>query len=441
MTGALNAALYDLASGHVYSLDAPARSLVQGCEAGEPVAAASQGTGAPQSSIETVRFLEKLEALGLGEFSEKPEPARRPHLPPAPTGLQQLWLELTDRCNLRCVHCYADASPRAPAQELNVARWESVLDEAASLGAWWVQLIGGEPLLAGKERLFAVIARARALRFSVIEAFTNATLLDDACAGFFRENGVIVAISLYARRPEVHDRITRSSGSFQRTMGAIERLRQSGIPFRVGIVVMAQNARYEAETVEWAGREFGKASVSCDVARCTPGGRASPFPLLTLELWSRRLRSRPEFPRVSRESFARNVSGHPCLNGKLCIQADGQAFPCVMDRSRPLGNVVESSLEAIVSGAAARAAWGESRDRMPVCRDCEFRYACFDCRPLSTGARSALERAEEQRRGGPLCLYDPYTGVWNEPDATMNALLCHSQASGLPARSLAPESG
>jgi MoaA/NifB/PqqE/SkfB family radical SAM enzyme len=162
--------------------------------------------------------------------------------------LRQLWLELTDRCNLRCVHCYADASPTASRPALEIEHWERVLDQAASLGAWWVQLIGGEPLLAGKERLFAVIARARALRFRVIEVFTNATLLDDACAGFFRENGVNVAVSVYASRPEVHDGITRSAGSFQRTMAAIERLKTRGVPVRVGIVVMAQNASYEAET-------------------------------------------------------------------------------------------------------------------------------------------------------------------------------------------------
>ena len=61
-------------------------------------------------------------------------------------GLQFLWLELTNRCNLRCGHCYTDSHPGSGHRDrLTTEDLESVLRQAYALGCRSVQFIGGEP--------------------------------------------------------------------------------------------------------------------------------------------------------------------------------------------------------------------------------------------------------------------------------------------------------
>ena len=63
-------------------------------------------------------------------------------------GLQFLWLELTARCNLHCVHCCANSSPPARTDRaLTTSRYLGVFDEASRSGCRQVQFIAGEPTL------------------------------------------------------------------------------------------------------------------------------------------------------------------------------------------------------------------------------------------------------------------------------------------------------
>jgi hypothetical protein len=56
--------------------------------------------------------------------------------------------------------------------------------------------------------------------------------------------------------------------------------------------------------------------------------------------------------------------------------------------------------------------WSATKDQVMVCRDCEYRYVCFDCRPLSEAA--AAGRADYLHAPYPRCTYNPYTGEWSE---------------------------
>jgi|HubBroStandDraft_1064217.scaffolds.fasta_scaffold21670_2 MoaA/NifB/PqqE/SkfB family radical SAM enzyme len=57
-----------------------------------------------------------------------------------------IWLDLTSRCPLECVHCYAAASPRGTHGKMTVATWLATISQAARLGVRRVIVIGGEPL-------------------------------------------------------------------------------------------------------------------------------------------------------------------------------------------------------------------------------------------------------------------------------------------------------
>ena len=278
-------------------------------------------------------------------------------------------------------------------------------------------------MLVGKQVLFDLIGSAKEVGFEVIEVFTNGTLLDQEYVDFFADQGVQVAITLYSQRPEVHDGITGVSGSFGKTLTNIERMRLEGVGFRVGTVVMEENASFAQETMAWLRRTFPLSEVCQDTIRCTSGGRQGNVACLTADLCKRRIRSRPSFPKTSRASFDANRMFHPCLNGQACVHSDGKVFSCIMERTRVLGDVTISPLSEIIRGKKTQELWTLSKDRIEVCKDCEFRYACFDCRPI------VWSMAELLNPGGfaldtkdPYCLYDPYSGSWRKVEEFVGGL-------------------
>jgi sulfatase maturation enzyme AslB (radical SAM superfamily) len=62
--------------------------------------------------------------------------------------LDFLWLELTNRCNLQCIHCYTESNPYSGDRDLLTKRdYESLMTQARELGCRKIQFIGGEPQL------------------------------------------------------------------------------------------------------------------------------------------------------------------------------------------------------------------------------------------------------------------------------------------------------
>jgi len=58
-----------------------------------------------------------------------------------------VWLEITGRCQLECVHCYADSGPTGTHGTMATDDWRRIIDECANLSVGMVQFIGGEPTL------------------------------------------------------------------------------------------------------------------------------------------------------------------------------------------------------------------------------------------------------------------------------------------------------
>ena len=415
VNGAVNAAIYQLSNGAVYSLDRFAREVLELTEQAIPLPRIFERMTEIEDKNEIIGFLERLADLDLGKFSHSSQPPRKLEIQAVSWELKKIWLELKESCNLKCRHCYADPSVCRGQRELNVNQWKTVISDAASLGAKWIQLIGGEPILYGKKNIFELITWAQKEEYAFIEIFTNGTLIDDECIDFFAKSHVNVALSIYSKRAEIHDSITQIPGSFQQTIKNAKKLLQRKIPLRFGLVVMTQNYQYEEETLDWIKSEFKNVPASSDIFRCTPSGRDQKLNCLNSKLWERKLRVEPKFPKVTLESFVRNKFGHSCFQGEICVQADGSVYPCIMDREHLLGKVDESSLQEIVRGATTQSIWGLSKDRIDICRDCEYRYACFDCRPAAIANAQAVEQSQQGLCcKDPCCLYNPYTGEWGK---------------------------
>jgi len=403
ITGVKRAAIYDLQSGDVYSIDERARSIVEQFESGVLISDIRVQGVSPEA---VVKYLTSLETAGLGRFIGDSEAISKIELP-KPHDLEFLWLEVTPGCNLFCMHCYAGSSPAIiNLGKMTYADWVRVMREAYEFGCRRIQFIGGEPFLL-HDQLIDLIVCAKAIGYEFVEVFTNCTLITDAWMDRLAENNVAIATSFYGPTAEVHERVTRVRGSFQKTLGAIKSLVARGIKVRIAMIVMKANQDYVAETIEFLRRETGVSDVSTDLVR--PSGRGCNSEIVAEDLLRQRMRHKPDFPKCGPEDFQRRRYGHNCFSKEVCVTASGDVFPCVMERDRSYGNVLERSVPKILLSLRACQTRLLTKDQVEVCRDCEFRYACFDCRPKAHCGDSDgnfLAKPSD-------CSYNPYEGQWS----------------------------
>jgi len=145
-------------------------------------------------------------------------------------------MDVTYRCNERCIHCYLDHDDHG---EMTTAEIKRTLDQLAEAGTFILTFSGGEVFV--RRDFLELVAYARSLMFAV-KIKTNAVMIKDAEARRLRELGVDqVQVSLYSHRPEVHDGITKLPGSFRRTLNGIRLLRTHGVKVAIANVLMANN--------------------------------------------------------------------------------------------------------------------------------------------------------------------------------------------------------
>jgi SPASM domain peptide maturase of grasp-with-spasm system len=110
-------------------------------------------------------------------------------------------------------------------------------------------------------------------------------------------------------------------------------------------------------------------------------------------------------PPAVRTFFEAN-SFNGCLNRKISVDAGGNIKNCPSMKDS-YGNIRDGSLLEAVHAAGFREKWGIAKDHIAICRDCEFRYACSDC-------RAYLENPDDAFSKPLKCGYDPYSGKWSE---------------------------
>ena len=217
-----------------------------------------------------------------------------------------LWMEITGRCNLRCIHCYAEAVPDQ-STELPTHVLTRVLDQAAAFGYKRVQFTGGECTL--RDDLPLLITHAKTKGFEFIEVFTNGTLLSEPVIAFLAREGVRVALSLHSYRAAVHDAITRGAGSFDRAMRNLEYLLAYKVPVRCTTIAMKENEEDVGATAYFL-KKLGVFTSTADTIRPTVEGAiwtGGPRNMAA----SRRDRS-PDFPSAAK---ATSITGDGTVAG------------------------------------------------------------------------------------------------------------------------------
>jgi radical SAM protein with 4Fe4S-binding SPASM domain len=294
-------------------------------------------------------------------------------------------LDLTYRCNERCVHCYLDHDDHG---ELSREEILQLLRDLACAGTLILTLSGGEPLL--RADFFAIVQYARALSFSV-KVKTNGLLIGPGQADLLREYGVHqVQISIYSDKPEVHDGITKVRGSLARSLAAIRLLLGYGLKVTVGTPLMSQNfADYPG--VRSLAAELGvPVTIDPTITPKMDGDRS----VLQHRISHDQLRSVfqdsdlvgdvgkfSECAPVDRDV----LESYPCSAGHtFCyISPYGDVFPCVQF-PLPCGNIRQQSLRAIWAGSTELERVRSIRiGDLHTCSSCANAGGCSRCPGLA----------------------------------------------------------
>ncbi|MDD2614682.1 MAG: 12,18-didecarboxysiroheme deacetylase [Methanosarcina sp.] len=147
---------------------------------------------------------------------------------------------MTRRCNLKCVHCYAQAKDIEFENELSTEEGKALIDDLASFGSPVMLFSGGEPTLRKDLPELAAYAREKGMR-AVIS--TNGTLIDRNMARKLKEVGLsYVGVSLDGMR-DTNDKFRGMKGAFNAALRGIHNCQEEGIKVGLRFTINKQNVR------------------------------------------------------------------------------------------------------------------------------------------------------------------------------------------------------
>ncbi len=265
----------------------------------------------------------------------------------------QVSLELTLQCNIRCTHCYNfdRAEPRVAAgPELTFPEIRGLLDDLRPLGTLFLSLTGGEAMV--HPRFWDILDEAAARSFAVA-LLSNGTLLTERACDRLAEypNLWNVSLSVYGARASTHDAITRSRGSYLRTMAGARRLRGRGTAVNLKLIVMKSNADEVPDMMAQADQ----LDVPCSINTSITGRYDGSTNSLATRVEAGQLEAlyrgplRPYLERGNPDPSDDEFKC-ACARGNGAVSATGEVYPCIGApiragniREQPFGEIWRSS--------------------------------------------------------------------------------------------------
>jgi radical SAM protein with 4Fe4S-binding SPASM domain len=333
-------------------------------------------------------------------------------------------LEIADRCNEACVHCYQIQGQKG---ELDTAEWERVLTELAEMGVMILTFSGGEPTL--RKDFLHLVAFARRLRFAV-KIYSNALNITESMASELGRLAVQeVQISLYSHVADAHDRVTRVPGSFERVVAATRSLRAAGVRVLLKTPMLSSAKLVVREYIDFV------TSLDADYAidpRLSPREDGDPAPQsLAIDRETHLALLREPQLRANLRQGKKPTSEHVCgaCRGNVHVEPNGEMRPCTQ-WSIPTGNVATGVARAWRDDATARAIRELDWNALPGCRSCDLRPYCKRCfanaerevgnalLPYPSACRSA-RWSYESRHGVPPRVSLEATAAGSPPESSV----------------------
>ena len=221
-------------------------------------------------------------------------------------------------------------------------------------------VIGGDGLRATVEG--ALCAEVAASLES--GAPTALLALNDALLDALAPAAPALAFSIYSAVPDEHDRVTQTPGSHRRTLAAIDRAIERGLPVRAAIIVV--DPAVDASRLHALLVEHGVPEISMSATYAV--GRGTETAAETVVA--------PAIPGGPIAGGGHRATGARSA-GKLCVTYAGDVVPCIFQRANSLGNVRDGSLADLLSRSPRRS--------LALAMDPSRRLQCRSCRTTEAG--------------------------------------------------------
>ena len=282
-------------------------------------------------------------------------------------------LELTYRCNLKCIHCYVDCKDLP--DELTFDEWRDVLDQLKAAGFIYLLFTGGEIMV--RPDFLDIASYARSCGF-FISFLSNCTLVTPEIARAIAElKPISIGTSLYGASASTHESVTKVSGSFERTVRGVELLVEAGLVPRIQ-TVMIKSLGAELPKIKKLAENLGATSSASFGLTPTKSGSYSPSQYEPSE------EEVLEFGGQSGLFGVCNEDGPDvCKAGKsnCAISPNGDVTPCNIFPLK-LGNLKQSSFDSIwhiEPCAELRYFRSMRRSNLNACLSCELKAYCHRC--------------------------------------------------------------
>lgn len=300
----------------------------------------------------------------LGSFIEKY------HIP------CEFHIDLTSACTERCVHCYI---PEYKHVFLDFKAIKKALTEYKAMGGLTVHLSGGECMMHPDFDRILRFCKAENINMIIL---SNMTLCDDKRIELLKEiDPQFINVSLYSMTPEIHDAVTCLPGSWQRTMDAILKCKEQGIHIRIAAPALKENRKSFPALAEFARSNNMHLVPDTDIfPQCDQDDSNMEHALSPGEL-EELLAGNPEIFYKQYPSENPLPGAKVCDIGvaRICLDSQGNYYPCDGTHGLVLGNVRENTLSEVWHGEKMNALRKLTNQDFPTCVSCENRRFCKVC--------------------------------------------------------------
>ena len=352
---------------------------------------------------------------------------------PKKNELRLVFWELTARCNLKCIHCRAEAQTERQEDELSAEKCFAVIDELCGFSSPILILTGGEPLYRDDIFDIARYAAGKGLRVALA---TNGTLVNEKVAEQIKESGIKrVSISLDGANPQTHDTFRMIPGSFESAFNGIKILQKEGIEVQINTTIARHNEDEVKDILDLALNNNIKAlhvfmlvPVGCGIQIADSQmldkqkyeDILSWFYDKTMELRGRielkatcaphffrimHKRAKDEGMTISPQTHGMAAVTKGCLagSGVMFISRKGIVQPCGYLPVQA-GNITKESVSEIWNGSEVFLNLRDTGLLKGKCGICEYKKVCEGCR-----ARAYYEKGDYMEEE-PYCIYEPIKG-------------------------------
>ena len=323
--------------------------------------------------------------------------------------LTNIQVEITSRCNERCVHCYIPHE-----NKLNVIKSElfyNILNQCKNMNLLHITISGGEPMV--HKDFIGFLEKCREYNFSV-SVLSNLTLLNEDIIDELTQNTLLgVQTSLYSMNPQVHDSITGVKGSCVKTQNSILKLIEKRVPLQISCPIIKQNIDTYRSVIEWGNKYNIRVNSDYDIIGEYNHETKNLTSRLSLDeireivknqakldsnLISKIKKEAEEKENLKPEDYICSI-----CRSSICVTESGIAYPCAGWQGMTLGDLNTTSLSDI---------WTKSKQikKLRNIRRRDF-IKCVKCSNKEYCTMCMVRNANESINGNPKQVNDYFCGI------------------------------